>query len=125
MERKTALAKLRTRLGKGFAWRENKGWKPKEVREAALEANKVLKDEKLRLSTALDTLRKTLLQDPEYQNILAAYTAVRKQMNANTGVMLTKRFTVGTANSLFFHVAADGDSWEEVLAELDRKEGKK
>ena len=30
------------------------------------------------------------------------------------------RFTVGTSNGMFFHIRAQGDSWEEVIEKVTK-----
>lgn len=65
-----------------------------------------------------------LAADAEYQNLLAASKVASKKVDELSGITNHYKITVGTFESIFFRVEAQGDSWEDVIAKVDRKKNK-
>lgn len=122
MERRIALRRLRNMLGKNFAYQHEPNAPSPEQREQARERHTELCAERDRIRNASEERRKQLLDnDPEYVRLQAEWQEIRKQIEANNVPLLTYKFTVGTANKLFFHVEAQGDTWEEIFRKLEGK----
>lgn len=69
----------------------------------------------------MDARKKAILDaDPEYQKLKADYAAADKRCGSLTAITCRYKFTVGTTGELFFHVKAQGDSWEEVIDKLTK-----
>ena len=122
MERAVALKKLRNMLGSKLAWRVNIEAPSKDEREAAkLElpiASKARKD----LSEQREARMRALLEaDPQYQELTVAYQAAREKYEKLQAICLTNKIDVGTIHMGFFHVKAQGDSWEDVIEKLSSK----
>lgn len=122
MDRNEALQKLRKRFGKQFAWRVDPKAPSREEREAA-EARQPELNAAYKAASEAATARYEFLlkNDAEYQALRAASQAARKAKDENFGICNWRKITVGTANSLFFHVSAEGDSWEEIFEKLEKK----
>ena len=121
MERTTAIRTLGKLLGKHLAYRVDPKAPSSEEREAARTRSKELVDRKAAAHTALMARREALLQDPEYQSLMAAWREADKALSHNSGVMHHYKITVGTTDNLFFHVRAQGDNWEEVITKVKAK----
>lgn len=123
MERAVAVKKLRKLLGKSFGYQIAKDAPTREEREAA-------KVELIAATKELDALRQKtearrqdlLKADAQYQALIADCKIAQKRRDELLGKSHTYKFTVGTSNSLFFYVRAEGDSWEEVFEKLSKKE---
>lgn len=125
MERSVALKKLSKMLGKGFGYRMNAKAPSREEREAATVELKVASAELTTLGEKLEARRKEILgADPEYQELRKATEAARKRRDNLNGIRYSQKICVGNSNGLFFRVAAEGDSWEEVITEVKRKKEK-
>src|SRR5262245_5243977 len=122
MERAVAHKKITQILGKKWGWTMNKDAPGAEKRqEAALLHRKVVATRK-EVSDQLDARRKAVLEaDPEYQALLAKYAEIRKHADELQGIAMTYKFEVGQDRGLFFSVHAQGDSWEEIIAILQKK----
>ncbi len=71
------------------------------------------------LSSQMEARRLAILQaDAEYQQLKAAHAAAKQICEDMAAISSHYRITVGTTSSLFFHVKAQGDSWEEVILKL-------
>lgn len=125
MERATAIKKLVKILGKKAGWRIDNGAPSKEERAAAQEAMKPAYEEKRQVGLALEKRRTELLAaDAEYQTLLAAHEAIFSRCQKLRDIALREKITVGTNESIFFHVEATGDSWEEIFQKLAAKREK-
>jgi hypothetical protein len=125
MERAVALRRLRKILGKEFGYQVNTSSIPRDLREAEKPEFEAAVQRRDRAQAELTRMRTEhmakLEATDEYK---AAQQELRncRQMTESLGARQhMRRFTVGTANRLFFHVDAQGDTWEEVFAELERK----
>jgi hypothetical protein len=120
MQRAAAIKQLSKILGKSLGYRVDPKAPLEEERvclkialKAATEkANELLKQKELRIKTLLDN-------DVEFQEIKTAYEAAKKDKNSLASRCYQYKFTVGTSDGMFFHVKAQGDSWEEIFAKLD------
>jgi hypothetical protein len=125
MERSTALRRLRKILGKDFGYQVNTSSIPRDLREdekpefeAAVKRRERAQAELTRMRTEHMT---KLEATAEYKAAQEELRQCREKASELGGRQMMRRFTVGTANRLFFHVDAQGDTWEEVFAELQRK----
>lgn len=73
---------------------------------------------------AMEARRKAILEaDAEYQALVAAWREAKDTAARNQSVAWNSyKITVGVTNSMFFHVKAQGDSWEDVIGQLTAKE---
>ena len=119
MERQEALRRLRKMLGKQFAYEYRPDAPSEEERAEAKARHAELAKQRQELSQAVAARQQYLLQnDATYQELRAKYKLADKAVTANNGAIYLYKFTVGTANKLFFHVKAQGNSWEEIFAKL-------
>lgn len=121
MERTVALKKLRGLLGKKLGYRiDSKAPSPEERAAAKAELPTAI-EERNKAKELRDTRYQTLLAgDTEYQSLFAAHKAARDRTDRLSGIIHRHKITVGTDEGFFFHVKAEGDSWEEVLAKLQK-----
>lgn len=123
MERSIAIKKLGKLLGKSLGYRVDPKAPLQEERDAARaelrsanEAKKSLDEQRIARS------REILQGDAEYQRLKAAYNDATKRCDALFSIANRYKITVGTSNSLFFTVHAQGDSWEQVIGKLTEKQ---
>ena len=122
MERAAAIKKLGKLLGKNLGYRVNAHAPTREERAAAREALKPAVADWKRLGEEKEKRCQAILAaDVEYQNLKAAYEASRKHKDQLSSVNLHYKITVGISNSIFFHIKAEGDSWEEVIDKLTQE----
>lgn len=125
MERSVAIKKLGKLLGKSLGYRVNDKAPTREERAAAQEALKPAIEERNRLQVQKsDRLRAVLSADAEYQRLHEAVEAARKKVDRLGSISRHYKITVGKSNSIFFHVLAEGDSWEEVIGKLEAERQK-
>lgn len=121
MERHEALRRLRKMLGKQFAYEIRPDAPSEEEREQAKQLHVELVAKRQTISDALQARRAELLKDAEYQRLSQEYKQADRAVMNNNGRMYRYKITVGTANSLFFHVKAQGNSWEDIFAKLKQE----
>jgi hypothetical protein len=122
MERSVAVKKLMKMLGKSFGYRidtraptpEERAAAQAEMPAAVAERNKIKEQKDARY-------RAILAADQEYQSLCVAYDAARKRTDKLFSLIRHYKITVGNTNSMFFHIKAEGDSWEEVIDKLQEK----
>jgi len=123
MERAVAIKKLGNLLGKSLGYRVDPKAPLQEERD---EARAKLPDATARRKALNDKMvarsREILEADIEYQRLRVEYTQAKKVCDELFGITCHYRFTVGTSNSLFFTVRAQGDSWEQVIEKLTEKQ---
>jgi len=120
MERAVAIARLRKMFGKEFGYQFNPKAPTAEEREAAKQQRPALVAAKDAASKAMDARRVAVLAaDAEYQRLTEEYKAARKAVD-ETNIIHSYKITVGTVNNLFFHVKAQGDSWEDIFKNLKK-----
>lgn len=87
-----------------------------EEREAAKAQCPALHAASKAAQEAVEARRLELLSDPQYQELKAAAKAASEKANR---VSYTAhhhyKITVGNSNGMFFHIKAQGDSWEDVI----------
>ena len=120
MNQKQALAKLRKALGPRFAYRTNSKALSADEREAASEQAKALLAQMKAAEDAMVARREELLRDPAYLEMKAEFQRLRKEREEVCGKARAKPITVGTADSMFFSVMAEGDNWAEVVAQVEK-----
>lgn len=120
MDRKTALKKLQKLLGKDAAFRIAPDAPDADERAAASVAGVALRSAAAIAKTAMETRRAELLRDPEYLRLRDAYTRAENERMKMSGRATRYRITAGTVGGLFFSVRAQGDTWSEVFAKLQR-----
>jgi len=120
MERSVAIKKLGKLLGKQMAYRVDPKAPTPEERAAAREQLKAACAERDKLVEQLEARRKAILEvDAEYQSLKAARELAGKKVDKLGWIARHYKITVGTLNSLFFSVRAEGDSWEQVIAKIE------
>jgi hypothetical protein len=122
MERAIAVKKLGKLLGKHLGYRINPKAPSQEEREAAKAQMALAVEERNKLKELRDARFRAILDaDQEYQSLHAAHKAAYEHVHELSSIMLTHKITVGVSNSMFFHVKAEGDSWEDVIAKLEKR----
>ena len=119
MRREDALKKLSRLLGKNFRYRVDPTAPDADERAEAKARLPELNARLDELGLQRNERRKALLDaDAEYQRLKAEYDAASKARSDAVSCTMHYRFTVGTLGELFFHVKAQGDSWEEVISKV-------
>jgi len=120
MERAVAIKKLGKLLGKSLGYRvDSRAPKPDE-RIAAKAALPAAIDEMKAVKEKRDArCRAILAADAEYQTLLIASNVATERVKRLSGMSSHYKFTAGVSSEMFFHVKAQGDSWEEVIAKLE------
>lgn len=118
MQRQEALNRLRKILGNKLGYRVDPDAPSQEERDHAREAQAGLTAARVEAEKAMQERQRVLLQDAEYQRLKQAWKEAREAAAKNAGLAMRFKFTVGVSNDLFFHVKAQGDSWEEIFAKL-------
>lgn len=123
MERSEAIKRLGKILGKSLGYRvDMKAPDQDERNEARVKLPDATAKRKA-LSEQVETRRAAILQaDAEYQQLKAAHADAKKYCDELFAITCHYKFTVGTSNSLFFTVRAQGDSWEQVIDKLTEKQ---
>lgn len=124
MERAVALKKLGKLLGKSMGYRVDLKAPDQDDRDEALTKLKEERPKKEALRKQMDARVAELLKaDEEYQRLKAEHEVSKKRCDEQSYICNRYRFTVGIMGQLFFSVKAQGDSWEEVIAlvEKDRR----
>jgi hypothetical protein len=122
MERAVAIKKLGKILGKSLGYRVDPKAPDQDDRD---EAHAKLREE----TPKRDALKKqmearraeVLLADTEYQRLKTDHARAAKNCDDLFSITYRYRFTAGTSNGMFFRIEAQGDSWEDVIAELTEK----
>jgi hypothetical protein len=125
MQRAAAIKKLTKLLGQAFGYRVNlhAPYADERLQEQA-NARRLL-DARQAALEALNARRTWLLDaDPEHRLLLEQLTRLR-DAHANANFMARAyRFTAGVTDGMFYHVVAQGDTWEEVVASVEKAHGK-
>jgi hypothetical protein len=119
MERAVAIKRLGKLLGKGLGYRVDPKAPTQEDRDSARAEMKRAVTEREELKAKWEARRRAILDaDQEYQLLTVAYQASRERADKLFSIQHHYKFTVGTSNGMFFHVRAQGDSWEQVIDKL-------
>ena len=122
MERAVAIKKLSKYFGKSFGYRIDPKAPDQEERDAALVELRQAIPRRGAISRAMEDRREKVLHaDAEYQRLKLEYAEAEKACSALSSITRHYRITVGTSNSMFFHVKAQGDTWEQVIGKLNEK----
>lgn len=123
MERTAAIKKLGKMLGKSLGYRVDPRAPTSEERAEARRQLPALNEARQQAEKAMTDRRQAILAaDQPYQDLVAAWTEAKQKASATASVLHHFKFTVGTSNGMFFHVKAQGDSWEDVIAKLNTKD---
>ena len=119
MERSVAIKKLGKLLGKRLGYRVDRDAPDAETRAAVRQQLPGLRAAEQQAEAAMDARRAAILAaDPEYQALAEAFKLARAGRQAAAAATSRYRITVGISGAVFFHVKAQGDSWEDVIAKL-------
>jgi hypothetical protein len=125
MERSVAIKKLAKILGKSLAYRVDIKAPTQDERSAAKAELLTAIAERNKLRDQKDARYKAILAaDAEYQSLHASHKAASKHADQLSSIIHHYKFTVGTTNGMFFHIKAQGDSWEEVIENLEHRRGR-
>lgn len=117
MERSIAIKKLGALLGKSLGYRVDSKAPDEDERTEARAKLKSASAERDTLGKQREARLQEILQaDAQYQRLKAAHAGAKKRCDELFSISHHYRFTVGVSNGMFFHVKAQGDSWEEVIA---------
>lgn len=119
MERAIAIKKLGALLGKSLGYRIDQNAPTREERAAAQTELTAAVAERQKLKEQKDErYRAILAADAEYQRLHTEHEAARKRTDRLFSITRHYKITVGVSTSMFFHVKAEGDSWEEIIDKL-------
>jgi hypothetical protein len=128
MTRDEATRKIKKLLGPKALLEARGEISAPDKRERAREAARFLKARTVELDAKIAARQKELLDVPDYQAMLAERKTLRKDANDLLGDQLHYKFQAGTLGGFtgfpIFHVEAQGDTWEEVIAKLEEKKKK-
>jgi hypothetical protein len=112
MTRQEAIKKLGRLYGKKAGYRVSGGASNADERAAARDASRELGALKRELDAQIEKRKAELLNVPDYVEMLKTATSL----------LLSYKFTAGYVSSMgFFHVEGQGDTWEEVFAQINEK----
>jgi len=119
MERSVAIKKLVKVLGPSVGYRVDDKAPTPEQREDAKAALPVAIAKRDSWKEKRDARYRAILEaDQEYQTLRAAHNDAREHVDRLSSMTRHYKITVGVSNSMFFHIKAEGDSWEEVIEKL-------
>lgn len=119
MERVVAIKKLGKMLGKSLGYRiDPRAPTPEERDQATVEAKTLSAEYKVADEAVEARLSAILNADAEYQRLKAERKRLRDAKDEAWSKSRHYKITVGTTSSMFFHVRAEGDSWEEVIEKV-------
>lgn len=121
MERATAVKKLAKLLGNKFGYQIHKEALSPEERDALRPEWERAREMQKKMNDLREARYKELLADPEYRALCDQSQKARKYAEELGWKVGQKKIVVGTSNSMFFHVEAEGDSWEDVIAKVTAK----
>jgi hypothetical protein len=120
---KQAVARLKKLLGPRVVWQENERALSAEKREAAHVLACDLREQERAVKAEAVARREALLSDPTYRALCAKQDALRKQADVASSEARQKPITVGTMSGTsgfsLFHIKADGDTWDEIVAAVE------
>jgi hypothetical protein len=123
MERAVAIKKLGKILGKSLGYRVDPKAPDQDDRDEARAKLREATPKREALSKEMDARRAEVLQaDAEYQRLKAEHGNAKKNCDELFSITCRYRFMVGTSNSMFFLIKAQGDSWEEIIDKLTVKQ---
>lgn len=117
----TRLAKL---LGKSAYWEINQTAPTADQRAEFSAKMPALRAAKDAARQRMEARRAELLKDPEYLRLKEESIAADKASQHAAGMSVFYPISVGTRDSLFFRVEAQGDSWDAVLEAVTAKKAR-
>jgi len=122
MERVVAITKLGKMLGKSLGYRIDPKAPTQEERDEANRQLPALTAARQEAEKAMIERRQAVLAaDRKYQELVEAWKEAKQNAEKTFSVLRHFKFTVGTSSGMFFHVKAQGDSWEDVIHKLSVK----
>jgi len=125
MNEKTAIKSARKLLGPKMAFREDPRAPSAERRAEALQNLPAMRQALEAADAACNRRREELLADPLYRELTEKRAQARALHDAERRVAFRYRLTVGTATGWSFAVKAQGDTWADVIEELEREAANK
>ena len=117
-----SLPKLRKLLGPKFGYRVNPKAPTPEERAEAKAAYSAALEKKLACQKRRDEYRNALLAgDQEYQRLRAEEIIAANCAAELAGLRMSYKITAGVSTDMFFIVKAEGDTWNEIIAKLEKK----
>jgi hypothetical protein len=122
MERQIAIKKLTKLLGKNLGYRVDPKAPDQDDRDEARANLKIVGATRDELREAVRQRCNALLAaDAEYQRLKVEFEKARETSDVLAATLSHYRFTAGIIGSHgFFVIKAQGDSWEEVIAKLEK-----
>jgi len=121
MNRKQAIAKLKTIVGPKLGYHEPRNALDAEGRAEQREIARSLRVEECALRTALDERRAELLSDPVYVDLRTRLNAKKAEADKAQARSHRKPIQVGKQGEVFFHILADGDTWAEIVEKMTKE----
>lgn len=121
MRREDAVKKLGKLLGKNLGYRVDPRAPDADERQEAMAELKLVGANRDDLQARMQVRRRAILEaDAEYQLLQGGYLEAKKYAESLASKSHHYRFTAGVSNGIFFMVKAQGDSWEEVIAKIEK-----
>jgi hypothetical protein len=121
MERHIAIKKLTRLLGKNLGYRVDPKAPENDERMDARRKLRATRETQNELREKVRSRCNALLAaDEEYQRLKAEFNEASKTCDELSAISNHYRFTAGVMNSAFFVIKAQGDSWEEVIAKVQK-----
>jgi len=126
MERSVAIKKLGKLLGKSLGYRVDPSAPTSEGREEIKRQLPTMNFAKQQAEQIMRERQEAILAgDAKYQELVAIYKDAKKRAADAFSVANHFKVTVGRTTEFgFFHIEAQGDSWEDVIETLERKQQK-
>jgi len=122
MERAVAIKQITKILGKKWSYSIDKSAPNAGKRAEAYQLFCKVNANREEFGKSMQARSEELLAaDPEYQRLLAGYRLAKKEAEHLGGLSRQYKIEVGRDQGLFFHVDAQGDSWEEIIKKLKER----
>jgi len=119
MKREDAVKKLGKLLGKCFGYRVDRDAPGADEHAEAKAQLPTLRTAEEQAEAAMKARREAILAaDLGYQTLVEDYRAARARRHAASSAASRYKITVGVTTELFFHIRAQGHSWEDVIEKL-------
>jgi hypothetical protein len=123
VQRSIAIKKLKKLLGKSFTYDINPNAPTREERDKARVEQRAANAEQGSLGVQAEARRRAILgADAEYQRLTADYVEARCRSAELSSIILSYKIRVRSSNGLFSSVLAEGDSWEQIIDKLTKKQ---
>jgi hypothetical protein len=123
VQRSIAIKKLKKLLGKSFTCDINPNAPTREERDKAEVELRAANAAQGSLGAQAEARRRAILgADAEYQRLTADYVEARSRSAELSSITFSYKIRVRSSNGLFSSVLAEGDSWEQVIDKLTKKQ---